>query len=181
MKKGFTIPELLVAIALFSLVTGASMNLLVSAIGAQRTALVGQDIINQSSFVMEYMTRALRQAQKELVDAPNGCLASGRGYNYEITGTGEGGIRFINTQGLCQEFYLEDGVIKEIIDTGVPDNITSDNFMITQFSFVLNGESQGDLLQPRLTFVLAVTSTSAATFELRLQTTVSQRNIDILR
>lgn len=181
MKKGFTIPELLVAIALFSLITGAAVNLLVSAIDAQRRSLVGQNIVSQSSFVMEYMTRALRQAQKELADPPDGCLLAGRGYNYEKTLTGEGGIRFINAQGLCHEFYLDGGRVKEIIDEGSPENLTSDNFTVTQFSFVLLGESQSDLLQPRLTLILAIGSASAVQFNLRLQTSISQRNIDVVR
>ncbi|HEB13542.1 MAG TPA: type II secretion system protein [candidate division CPR3 bacterium] len=181
MKKGFTIPELLVAIALFGLITGAAVNLLVSAIDAQRRSLVGQNIVSQSSFTMEYMTRALRQAQKEMADPPGGCLLQGRGYNYEATATGDGGIRFINAQGACQEFYLESGRVKEIIDAGSPENLTSDNFTVTQFSFQLLGESQADLLQPRLTLVFALESASAVQFGLRLQTTISQRNIDIVR
>lgn len=181
MKKGFTIPELLVAIALFGLITGAAVNLLVSAIDAQRRSLVGQNIVSQSSFIMEYMTRALRQATKELTDPPDGCLLAGRGYNYEETLTGDGGIRFINAQGACYEFYLEAGGIKEVIDDGSPENLTPDNFIVTQFSFELFGESQSDLLQPRLTLVLAIESASAVQFGLRLQTTISQRNIDIVR
>lgn len=175
MKKGFTIPELLVAIAMFSLIVGAATNLLVSSIGAQRRSLIGQDMTSQSSFVMEYMTRALRQAQKELF--PPACLGN-RGDNYELTETG---IRFINAQGLCQEFYLEEGRIKEVLDHEDPQNLSSDDFIVSQLSFQISGESQEDALQPRVTLVLAVEHDSAPQFGLQLQTTISQRNIDILK
>jgi len=181
MKKGFTIPELLVAIALFSLIAGAGTNLLFSAIDAQRRSLAGQEMVSQASFIMEYMTRALRQAKKELVD-PGLCLSSGSGYNYEITDTGEGGVRFINAQNNCQEFYLESGTVWEVINEDLPKNLTANDFTVTQFSFVLQGESQDlDLLQPRVTLLLALESVSSPESDLRLQTTISQRNVDIVR
>ena len=181
MQKGFTIPELLVAILMFSLITGAAINLLVAAISAQKSSLIGQNMTSQSSFTMEYMIRAIRQAQKELKDPPQGCLSTGRGYNYETTTTGDGGIRFINAQGDCQEFYLESGIIWEKIDNGQPDAITSDDFTVTEFSFQLFGESQSDLIQPRVTIMMALKNDLASQFSLRLQTSISQRNIDIVK
>ena len=92
-EQGFTIPELLVAVLVFSLVIGAATNLLLSGIAGQRSSLAMQELLDQSSFVAEYMTRALRQAQKDL--GPT-CLAA-RGLNYGLTQEGDG-IMFIIIQ-----------------------------------------------------------------------------------
>ena len=83
MNKGFTIPELLVAMLVFSLVIGGATNLLIAGLAGQRRSLAMQELLDQSSFVAEYMTRAVRQAQKELFVPlpPDACLST-RGLNY---------------------------------------------------------------------------------------------------
>jgi len=62
-EQGFTIPELLVALFMFSLIIGGATNLLLSGIAAQRSSLAMQELLDQSSFVAEYMTRALLKPQ----------------------------------------------------------------------------------------------------------------------
>ena len=126
MNKGFTITELLVSVVVFTLVIGAAVNLLLSGIGAQRNSLARQELLDQASSVAEYMTRALRQAQKDL--GPT-CLST-RGLNYEITQGGEG-VKFINIQGQCHEFFLESSRIKESLPAEA--FLTSDNLTRSVF------------------------------------------------
>lgn len=180
-QKGFTLVEILVSVFVFSLILGAATSLLFSSLSSQRRILATQQLVSQTNFLQEYMSRALRQAKKEL-GTPPGCLTSaGRGYNYEITNGGEG-IKFINSTDECQEFFLASGRIKESLD-GVEQFLTPDEFSVTTLEFSVSGEWQGDNLQPRASFVMDIASLALGKAEsavnLVSQTTISQRRIDI--
>ncbi|MBI2121300.1 MAG: prepilin-type N-terminal cleavage/methylation domain-containing protein, partial [Candidatus Wildermuthbacteria bacterium] len=122
--KGFTLIELLVASFLFSFLSGIAVNFVLSGIDAQRNVLSQQTLSSQMSYVAEYMSRALRQAGKELRNPPQ-CL--GRyGTNYDIRANGTA-VAFIGRQGqqtVCREFFLESGILKERIAGGVAESLT---------------------------------------------------------
>lgn len=182
--KGFTLIELLVTIAIFLILSGAVVGLFVSGAVRQRSLLTTQTILDQSSFSLELMTRALRMAKKEL---GQGCL-SGYGLNYELTRGGLG-IQFINAleEGDCQEFYLDrdKGQImyrKERAGETLP--LTSDNRVkITRLTFNLIGEAQGGnpQQQPRVTILLEGEGKQETAIKVKMQTTISQRNLDVER
>ena len=180
-EKGFTIPELLVSLFMFSLIIGGAANLLLSGITAQRSSLAMQELLDQSSFVVEYMTRSLRQAKKDL--GPT-CLTTS-GLNYEITQGGEG-VMFINVGSQCQEFRLTTARIEEVFwaEGAITSQafLVSDNLAVTSLKFVLQGESQDDDLQPRVTFAFEIEGQGVkpeSRPKLQFQTTISQRNVDV--
>lgn len=176
--NGFTLIELLVSFTIFSLVFGAGMNLLFSGIAHQRRGLAVQELLTQTSFFTEHANRALRQARRE---EGSGCL-SARGLNYEIT-RGSNGIKFLNQEYQCQEFFLQEGRIVEGIN-GREAYLTSNDMEITAFRVALVGQSGDDDLQPRVTFALAAKVEGAKPEEradIQLQTTVSQRQYDVRR
>ena len=173
---GFTLIELLVAMTIFLIVIGAATSIFISALKGQRKALVTQEILNQTSYSLEYMSRAIRMAQKE-VSAPS-CLSQ-NGLNFELTHGGKG-IKFRNYGGICQEFFLEGGQLKQF-KSGAVENLTSDNFEITSFNLNLLGASELNDIQPRVTIALTIKSKGQKPeekTEMKIQTTISQRNID---
>lgn len=188
-KKGFTLIEMMVTVVIFSLIITTVTGIFISAIGAQRKALAYQELLNQTSYAMEYMSRSLRMAKKER-DDPAFCLTGigyGYGYNYEITRLGEG-VKFINhlQDDDCQEFFRElDGVtetwrLKYKKGIGVSEetlDLTSDYLTVNFLKFSLSGESQADKLQPRVTFSLEIEGKEQT--KTRIQTTISQRNLDV--
>jgi len=178
LSKGFTIVELLVAVLIFSLVGGATLNLLVSGISSQRNALARQTLIDETSFLAEYVSRALRQARKEL-SSPLACLST-RGLNYESISPER--IKFIARDGQCREIFFESiagfGTIKERIGTGTPAELVSDDLDVEELSFALQGANQTDNFQPRATvsFHMKVRGEKPEIF---FQTTISQRSFDV--
>src|SRR4030042_6233037 len=62
---GFTLIELLVSIVLISLTMGAVVGIFVSAINGQARSLASQQLVNQSSYLLEYTSRAIRMAKKD--------------------------------------------------------------------------------------------------------------------
>lgn len=181
-KEGYTLIEVLVAIAIFSTAIAITTSFFISSFRSQNRALSIRETIDNTSYVMGDITRALRMARK---DRDGSCITAGT--NYEITRGGKG-IKFENYEEppVCQEFYWEinDDRLYESKDgaDGIP--LTSSSLEVTQFQFQLSGESQLDDEQPRATVLLEIAKKgpSGPTFtKIRAQTTISQRNLDIMR
>lgn len=190
-QSGFTLIELLVVTALFVVVITIVGMIFMNSYQSQSRALAFETVFDQSSYLLEYMSRAIRMAGKELsctdLNNPATCVCLkdlGYGHNYEITHSNNG-IKFINSDGGCQEFYLDTltSRLKENKD-GVETFLTSDSpVAVNAFSIAVSGEDPADQLQPKVTFFLDLKMAGAkiwSQFMIQLQTTVSQRELDIL-
>lgn len=188
-NKGFTLPELLAALAIFSLIMGAASGLFVSTIRAQRKTLATQGLLDQTSYLAEYMSRALRMARKDI----NGDCTGEAKLNYKKTSsrTLEGitysgpGIKFMNYNGICQEFFQDtaDFRLKESEGNAAPIALTSDNLKVNFFNIGPDSSwDQNDDEQPRVTLFLRIKGAGESPEqqpEIEIQTTISQRNLDI--
>ena len=184
-KGGFTLIEMLVAMAIFSTVMGIITGIFITGIRQQKMALDSQVVLDQTSYALEYMSRALRFVKKQLVGDPV-CLSQS-GLNVETT-RGGSGIKFINhLQGDdCQEFFLESNQIKYTREIGKtpPEGktlpLTSVKLEVASLKFNLAGESQADDLQPRITVFSEIKSAGASGQSQKIQTSISQRNLDVI-
>lgn len=180
-NKGFALIEILTAVFIFSIIVGAASGLFISAIRSQRNVLASQELLDQTSYAMEYMSRALRMTKKDL--SGNCLTTAGAKNNYENP-SGDSSIRFLDYNDKCHEFLKEGNQLKEKKSTdntagnlpvsGTP--LTSADLKITSLNFNLSGESQIDNLQPRVTISLDVQGKEQS--KLKIQTTISQRNLD---
>jgi len=173
-KPGFTLLEILIAISIFSVIVTALLSLFTSTFSAQRRSLSSISLLNHGSYLAELISRNLRMAKKELGEPP-ACLSS-YGLNYELILEGRG-IRFINYEGNCEEFYLEDGYLK-IRKSGSVENLTPADVLVESLQFDISGESQDDFSQPKVTFSVKLKAKNEPLAALNFQTTVSQREID---
>jgi prepilin-type N-terminal cleavage/methylation domain-containing protein len=181
-SKGVSLIEMLAAVAVFAITVGAISGIFISAVRSQGRILATQELLDQTSYVLEYMGRALRMAKK---DSNGTCISAGN--NYENP-SGISSIRFINYDGICQE-YLKDGTqVKEkkssdnsaanLPISGTP--ITSSKIIVNSLKFNLSGQSGSDTLQPRVTIFLEIEGREAAGSrpKIQIQTSISQRNLD---
>lgn len=176
MNKGFTLTELLIGMGIFALILGPVTGLLVSGIRLQRQSLAEQQSLDQLSFALEYMSRALRMAKK---DTTGNCLSQ-TGLNYENPGGQISNIKFINPlqNYRCQRFFLEAQTLKYDMGAGEsPLALTAAKLQVQSLKFNLIGQSETDDLQPRVTIFLKAKPTQSAR-PIELQTTISQRNLD---
>lgn len=184
-KKGYTLIEILVGISVFMVILAVSSEFFVSSLEMQQKALVSQRMLDNVSYSFEYMSRALRMAQK----CNSSCCVSAS-VNYEVTYTGNGGIKFVNYQGKCQELYLSLPVnnVKSLmlkIDNGSAIPLTPNYLDVVSFKVSdPNGSwGDGDQEQPRVTIFLEARGVKSKKPELqpiiKIQTTISQRNLDI--
>ncbi len=203
LSKGFTLIELIVVIAVFLLVIGAAISIFISVVQNQRKILAEQELLSQTSYVIEYMSKALRVAKKDTTGA---CLGLDYiGYSYLLTRRDLSnpyyqGIKFINQSDndTCQEFFLDSSnaggaVLKELKNSTNSSSavaITSSNINVNSLRFSINGSSglvgsligasENDGIQPRVTIFLDVKSNKDDDqVSKKIQTTVSQLDLNI--
>lgn len=181
-EKGYTLIEVLVSATLFFMVIAGPTGLFISSMRSQARTLALRETVDNTSHIMEHISRSLRMARK---DIDGTCISSGK--NYENPGSDLSKVRFLNYDGLCQEFLLINDRLEEKKSiNGSSDNLgtgsylTSDDLIISFLNFKLSGEGQEDDLQPRLTMAFEISKKGQPeTSRTRIQTTISQRNLDV--
>jgi len=196
MRGGYTLIEILVAVGVFFIVIAAPTGFFVGSLKGQQKALSSQELLDQASYVLEYMSRAIRMAKKDKI---GDCISDK--YNYENPQGISSAIRFINYDGYCQEFFL-DLVNKQLYERKSTDgnalnfgsalSLTSDNLEVISFEVKDPNSGWGqydedqvaDKYQPRVTLFLEIKGIRSARTELqpviKIQTTISQRNLDVI-
>lgn len=178
---GYTLIEILVAVAIFFIILAGPASFLTTSLRAQMRALSSREVVDNSSYALEYVSRALRMVRK----APSQtCIPASR--NYNNTGNDVSKIRFLNYQNKCQEFSLLDGQLGE---NKSPDDsssnftgfvpLTSDDLEITALKFQISGDAQNDKLQPKVTIIFENRKKGQSAIKTRVQTSVSQRDLDV--
>ena len=179
-NKGVSLIEMLAAVAIFAITIGAISGLFISAIRTQRRILATQELLDQTSYVLEYMGRALRMAKK---DTSLVCLLTAK--NYE---NGIDWIRFLKFESatatdVCYYFYLSGNRIYESKGGAVGVPLTSDKISVNFLKFNLSGDTIGESpnLQPRVTIYLEVLGRGATGEQpkIQIQTSISQRPLDV--
>jgi type II secretory pathway pseudopilin PulG len=189
MKNSYTLIEILVAVTIFTIVIAAPTGFFVGSLKGQIKSLASQKLLDNTSYTLEYISRALRMAKKELncsdINDPATCSclkSEGYGFNYENPAGNPSAVRFINHKGECQEFFLGEGRLKES-KAGLENYLTSEELELISLKFNLFGQGQDDTDQPRVTLSLDIKGAKGQMPELRpeikIQTTISQRNLDV--
>ena len=173
-NEAFTLVEVLVSVAIFSMSIVIVTQTFVYAVRLQKQFLATTESLNEISYLMEYMTRSIRMAKKDV----NGSCLSAAKLNYETTRSGNG-IKFKASNDVCREFYLENQTLKEIKNADPPLELTSPKVRVLSFN-IGPGDSwdQDDYEQPKVTVYLELKSTTDNS-RIQIQTTISQRNPDI--
>lgn len=193
MNKGLTLVELLVSIAIFGVLIVGLIGMFVSAINAQESVLQNQEILNQGSYVMEYMDRSIRMALRDDGTAsgstPGGCTGTANNNYYYDSDE----IRFLAYDTVagaykCKRFYIEGGIMKEQKSTdtnssfGTGVAITSSRVLVDSLVFNVSGDSYGTA-QPKITILIDMKSNNSRRLNqipsMIFQTTISQRNLNV--
>ena len=173
-SKGLTLIETLVAVTIFAIIVGAISGLFISAIRTQRRVLATQELLDQTSYVLEYMGRTLRMAKK---DKDGDCTGTAE-KNYISLGVDN--IWFMDYNGDCVGFDNTDYQIKKYTASGIFD-LTSSKIKVNTLKFIISGDNlPDDKFQPRVTIFLEAEGREAAGSrpKVQIQTSISQRNLD---
>ncbi len=173
-NKGFTLVELLVSAGIFSIIVVTIVGVFVSSIKLQDNVLSAKKIIGELNYALEFMSRNLRMSMK---DRGDGCVPiADTSYGLYVDGEG---IIFKNVfeSGQCQRFFLENQQIKFRRESDEPIDLTSPGIKITKLKFAVSGNMPDDDLQPLVKIYIEATAGKAP--PIKLQTSVSQRNLDV--
>ncbi len=194
-EKGYSLLELVVVLAIFLIIIGVTVDLFLSVVKSQRRILEEQELLNQTSHAMEYMSTAIRNAKK---DDSGSCVGTAGNF-YLLTHCPNGtlvacnGIKFINQSDndACVEFFLDsaldpiDPPLRELKTGGTAQNLLSSKFKILHGNFIINSDkalhvsSSLDPVQPKVTVLLSVQTKSVGNQQQKIiQTTISQKNLN---
>lgn len=159
-QGGFTLVELLVGIAFFSMVAMVLTGAFLAAFRSQRTAFAFIGVQNNVRFALEVMNREMRTGTQFSLPAQNR-------------------IRFVNDRGETVEYCFAEGAIRKTTGgdaclAGSPA-ITARDVIVESLSFILTGERPDDGMQPRITILFRIVREGLSA---DVQVTVTQRELD---
>ncbi len=166
MNKGFTLIEIIVSLAIFSVLVMIVGGVSVASLNLERKALNLKKVEENSRFVLELMSRELRVADP--INTPDNVCPGSGGSFISFTHPVNGNIEYdlVNSQ-----------IVRRV--NGVESAISNPDVEIASLLFCISGNLAGDRNQPKVSIVLRVRAGGlagqATTFD--LQTTVSERRV----
>ena len=180
--KAFTLIELMVSIALFSIVISTVATSYLNLLSIERQVRATNDIANNLNFVVDTMARSIRT-----------------GTNYQCGGVGGGNCSTANSafafkddSGNTNTYVLDstNHAIGEcpnqtttcVVGSGTYAAITDPRITVNRLDFYVRGVGTGDNTQPFVTFVVTGTLTidaKHAPVSFSIQSSAVQRQIDI--
>jgi len=164
-KFGFTLTELIVAVAIFALVITGAIALLTTVFRTQRKSVAVQSVQDNARYLMGFMAKEIRMSEFRSFNGTTQVL--------EIIHPVNGDIGYTFTGAPNWQIIRE--------DDSTLDKINSDEVEIDGGFYIDGRAVGGDNEQPRVTVVMKVKITGIKTeerAEINLQTTLSQRNLD---
>lgn len=161
-QKGFTLIEMLVSVAIFSIILIVIMGSIVSIVDVSRKARTMTEVMNNLNFTFESMTRTLKTATSIQVQSDGVIVANnqdGKEVKYKIES--------VNGKNKLQKSYDNGGYV----------DLTSEEVDITEYIIEEKKTDQ----QPRVFFSMKgrVETAKGIVSEFSMQTTVSQRQLKI--
>jgi prepilin-type N-terminal cleavage/methylation domain-containing protein len=178
--RGFTLVELLVAMAVFMVVITISLGSIVSILDAGRKARSLKSVMTNLNFTFEVLSRDLKFGNNYYC----GVTTQSSWTPQNCTGSfvpPASGITFITSDGIPTIYRLNGTQLEKSTDYGVTyTGITSPDIIIQDLKFFVFGAGTGDNAQPRVLILIrgyaGTKPTAQSSFV--LQTTVSQRGIE---
>lgn len=166
-KRGFTMIEMLVSTAIFSIVITMIMGTIVTIVDASRKSRTMTEVMNNLNFSFESMTRTLKTGKNISVDNVNGTKLN------TIKAKDQKGREVVYT-------FSEDGITKSV-SGGVAESITAGDLKLTSWYIddYISGSTGG--AQPRVFFSVKgrVETARGIASEFTLQSSVTQRQLEL--
>lgn len=178
-KRGFTLIEMMVSVAIFSIVVMISLGAILTILDANRKARTLTEVMNNLNFSVEMITRSLKTGVEPVVSGDTlevgSIVLEEDGFQREKTSYKQ------STAGDGVRKYISQCVTDYELECG-PDDwtaITSDQVNIEKFDVFVIGTDDGN--QPRTQIFISgtVRINEKISSDFSLQTTVSQRRLNL--
>lgn len=189
--KGFTLIEMLVSTAIFTVVMVIALGALLAMSESDRKAQTLKAVINNLNFSLDSISRTVRTGSGYHCGSSTGgdCTTPPGGTSFYFTATDGTLVAYrlenltidSNAATVCGQ-AANPGCLARSVGGGAWEAITAPEVTITSLSFYLlgSGAAPGDTFQPKLTILMSgyvqVTGTRQTAFS--LETSVTQRLYD---
>lgn len=168
LNSGFTLLEILVALALFIVVMTIGLGSVINILEANRKSSSLKSVMTNLNFAVEVMSREIK---------------FGKDYGCSIgtCSSGDTRISFTSSDGLSVIYRLNNSRIEKSVDNGSTYQIiTAPDIVVQDLRFYIFGYNTGDGAQPRVLISVRGYSGSKPSIQTNfvVQTTVSQRILD---
>ena len=184
-NKGFTLIELMVSVTIFIVVMTISLGALLSISAANRKAEALKTVMNNLSFSLESMSRAIRTGVDYGCNSSGDCTSGTGGYRFSFTDVSQRDVTYCLGSGTSCETSTAcpagtSCTILRSINGGTLEPLTSQEVAISNLSFYLQGSATGDGVQPKVVITLngSITIGASPPTQFALQTSVTQRLYD---
>ena len=157
-KKGFTLFETLIAVAMVALIIATVIGIFLSTAGGERRVTQLKTVEDNARYSMETMSREIRMGLALYSDEAGEC---------------DDELDFVNANGESERYGLSNGQLIKTV-TGVSEAITSQKVKVSELDFCVNN-FVGEDVQPRVTILITIESAKDPLAKISLQTTVSLR------
>ena len=180
-KRGFTLIEMLVSVAIFATVMVIALGALLSMSESDRKSQTLKSVINNLNFSLDSMSRSLRTGDNYHCDAavppvtdPRDCIASVASSIAYRSGAGSTVVYCRGTGTACSSSGV--AVLRSINGGVTFAPITSPEVVISNLTFYVVG-AQSATIQPKVTILLsgAVQVSGSQQSQFNLQTSVTER------
>jgi prepilin-type N-terminal cleavage/methylation domain-containing protein len=182
-SRGFTLIEMLVSVAIFSMVMVIALGALLAMSESDRKAQTLKSVINNLNFSLDAMTRSLRTGVNYHCDVGQGTVTVPR----DCAATPATSIAFLSSDNQTVRYCRGNGSTCSVSGTAILVSkgasplapITASEVAITNLQFYVSG-AQDAALQPHVMILLSgtvpVSARQSSSFD--LQTSVTQRLYD---
>ena len=176
-QKGTSLLEVIVAVALFTIIILSATQIFKMITESQRNALAAQNVQDNIRFVFEVISKEIRDAR--LYDG--GCA----GYpilpgTYKVFNLNSGILYFTNKYNECVKYQLDSSNRFQITRAGVSGFITPDEIKINSLNFKIKDEFSNSYVFPGSQALVVINldaqnTNAGAKQSIKMQTTVSAR------
>ncbi len=179
-NQGFSLVEMLVAVAIFTILIVAALSIFQSVVKSQHNAMAAQSVQESMRFALEMISKELRSAKRITNDddCVVGAVGFNKVYNFYNDPVDGPSLSILNRHNECVFYYISSNNRLVIERNGTALEVTPDEVIISDFNVDIIDDLVGAFhtTQPKITIkmkaeILDPTNKN----EMKIQTTISSR------